>query len=169
VELIMADHRRIRRLSEALRDAARGNGNSGPAWTTDVWHRLTELLATHFEAEEEISYLPMFKVCPHPAKRRQDALADHDDIREAVDEASLHAVGSAQWWRSVRAALTATAEHIDREENELLAECLPKLTRSQRRILGRQWLAFIAARARDSRNETSRNARWTSASGEACP
>ena len=144
IELIMADHRRIRRLAAALDDTARWNGNSG-VMLGHAWHRLAGLLEAHARAEEEICYLPMFGCHPQAAAARREAFDDHDDIREAISEASLHRPGSARWWRAVRAVLAASAGHLDREERILLASGLTGLTMSRRRELGRQWSAFIAA------------------------
>lgn len=157
VELIMADHRRIRRLRGALQDAVRHDRDAGPGWIlTHTWQRFTGLLVAHFDAEEEICYLPMFGPGPQAAGRRREAIADHDDIREAVREASLHRVGSARWWRAAMAVLAGSDEHLDREECGVLAEGLIRLTMSQRRALGRQWSAFTAAWAQDS----ALQARW---------
>jgi Hemerythrin HHE cation binding domain len=143
-ELIMADHRRIRRLSGALDDTARWGGDSG--WMlAHAWQRLASLLEAHTQAEEEICYLPMSGGRPHAAEGRRLATADHDDMREAIKEASLHRSGSAPWWRAVRAVLAVTADHLDREEHGLLADGLTGLTMAQRRELGRQWRAFIGA------------------------
>jgi hypothetical protein len=45
VELIMADHRRIRRLRGALQDAVRYDGDAGPGWViSHSWQRFTGLL-----------------------------------------------------------------------------------------------------------------------------
>ena len=86
----MADHRRIRRLREALSDAVRYSGGSGPDWiVAHAWQRLSGLLEVHVRAEEEICYLPMFGSGSQAIKRIRDAVSDHDDIREAVGEASL--------------------------------------------------------------------------------
>lgn len=127
-----------------------GAGYSGPLWVADrVWYRLTGLLVAHFRAEEEICYLPMFGSGPSAAGPRHEAVADHDDIREAIGEASLQRPGSALWWRAVRAALAAGADHIDREERGVLAGCLHRLTMSQRLALGQQWSVFTAASAQD--------------------
>jgi hypothetical protein len=146
IELIMADHRRIRRLRQALDDAVRCGAASGSHWMLGhVWQRLAGLLQAHTRAEEEVCYLPMFRCGRGAAERRRDATADHDDIREAISEASLQPVGSAPWWRAVRAALGTCAQHLDREECGVLADGLTGLTMSQRRELGRQWSAFIAA------------------------
>jgi Hemerythrin HHE cation binding domain len=143
-ELITADHRRIRRLSATLDDMARWSGDSG-SMLAHAWLRLASLLEAHTRAEEEICYLPMSGCGPHAAEDRRAAIADHDDVREAIREAHLHRPGSAPWWRAVRAALALNAGHLDREERGLLADGLKGLTMTQRRALGRQWCAFIAA------------------------
>jgi Hemerythrin HHE cation binding domain len=143
-ELVMADHRRIRRLSAVLDDATRRDGALDSMFAY-AWRRLASLLEAHAAAEEEICYLPMFRFGPDAAEDRRAAIADHDDIREAIKEASLHRPGSGPWRRAVRAALAVNADHIDREEHGLLAEGLVGLTMAQRRELGRQWRAFVAA------------------------
>jgi hypothetical protein len=151
IELVMADHRRIRRLCAALQDAARHPGDPDPGWTpVHLWQRLADLLIAHFEAEEEICHLSMVRFVTRAAQRLRETVADHDDIRGAVEEASLQLAGSTPWWRTVRAAVAASVEHLDREESDVLADCLPRLTWSQRMMLGHQWSAFIAARTQDS-------------------
>jgi hypothetical protein len=81
IELIMADHRRVRRLREALSDTARYSGGSGSdRMLAHVWQRLSGLLEVHARAEEEICYLPMFGSTPQAIKRMRDAVGDHDDI-----------------------------------------------------------------------------------------
>lgn len=146
IELIMADHRRILRLGEALHDTARWNGVCRHDLAlADAWPRLAGLLETHTRAEEEICYLPMFGSRPQSAERRRAAIADHDDIRAAIGEASLCLVGSAPWWRAVRAVVAITADHLHHEERGMLADCLPRLTMRRRYELGNQWCAFVAA------------------------
>lgn len=145
VELIMADHRRIRRLREVFDNAVRRGAASGSAWIPGhVWERLAVLLEVHISAEEEICYLPMSRSRSHPAEWRQAAVADHDDIREAIGEAALQPAGSALWWAAVRSALAISAAQLDREERDMLGGWLPSLTMSQRLELGRQWLAFVS-------------------------
>ena len=133
-------------MREVLDDAIRGGAASGAPWMAGhVWERFAELLEAHTWAEEEICYLPISGSCPHPAKWRRAATADHDDIREAIGEAALQRVGSALWWAAARDALAVTADHLDREERAMLGGWLPRLTISRRHELGRQWLAFVAA------------------------
>jgi Hemerythrin HHE cation binding domain len=158
IELIMADHRRIRRLCQALDDTARWSGGSDPDWIpAHVWQRLASLLEAHVRAEEEICHLPMYGCDPHAAERRREAVADHDDIREAITEAHLRHPGSRLWWMAVSTVLVTTVEHLDREERGPLAASRPRLTMQQRRELGCQYSAFITA--------------WTldAAAGEASP
>jgi len=139
MNLIMADHRRIRRLRETLHDAARLAGGSGPDWVPGHGQRLTDLLVAHFEAEEKICCLPVLRIAPDTAGPRREALADHDDIREAIREASLQRPGSAPWRRTVTDTLAGSMHHLRREENGILADRPPALTPGQRRLLGRQW------------------------------
>ena len=151
IELILADHRRIRRLLGALGDAARYGEDPGAACIlAPVWDKLAGLLELHAEAEEEICYLAMFGPGPNAAARMQDAIADHDDIREAVAEARLHPPGSAAWWRAVTAARQASRDHIACEEHGVLAAFGRRATPALRDELGRQWAPFIAARTLDA-------------------
>lgn len=153
VELIMADHRRILRLREALDDTVRRGAAPGPAWMLGhVWERFAELLEAHTRVEEEICYLPMSESSPDPAQWRRAAVADHDDIREVIAEAALQPAGSALWWGAASAVLAINADHLDREEQYILAGWLPLLTMRRRYELGRQWLAFVSA-WRGSRRE----------------
>jgi Hemerythrin HHE cation binding domain len=146
IELIMADHRRIRRLRAVLDDAVRCGGESGSGWMlAHVWQRLAGLLEAHTRAEEEICYLPMFGSGPLADERRQAAAADHDDIRAAISEAALQPAGSARWWSAARAVLAISADHLEREERDMLDGWQARLTMSRRRELGRQWLGFMAA------------------------
>ncbi len=110
-----------------------------------VWERLAGLLEEHTRAKEEICYLPVLRRLPHATECRQEAIADHEDIREAISEAALQRVGSVPWWRAVRAVVASSIDHIDREETDVLAEFPLTVTITRRRELGRQWRAFIAA------------------------
>jgi hypothetical protein len=153
IDLIMADHRRIRRLSEALDDAARHHVDSGQDRVlAHSWQQLAGLLGAHTRAEEEICY-PLSGCSRPDTGHRRDAIDDHEDIREAIAEASLQRVGSAPWWRAVRAVQAVSAGHLDREERDVLPSCLAGPTASQRRVLGQQWLRFITAWTLDAQPE----------------
>jgi hypothetical protein len=147
VELIMADHRRIGRLCSAVYDMARHGGQSGPDWMLGhAWQRLADLLVAHVQAEEETCYSSASGAGPRATGRIRASIADYDAIRETIGEASLHLVGSASWWHAVRTVMAVSAEH---HEREVLPSYVLGMGMSQRKELGRQWCAFMAAWKRD--------------------
>jgi hypothetical protein len=146
VELIMADHRRIRRLCGAVYDAARPGGQPGPDWMLGhVWQRLADLLVAHTQAEEETCYASIPGAKPQATGRMRDPVADHEDIRKIIGEASLHPVGSPPWWHAVSTVIEMSTEHHEREERDILPRYVKGLGLSRRKELGRQWCAFMAA------------------------
>jgi hemerythrin HHE cation binding domain-containing protein len=149
-ELITADHRRIERLCRTLSATARYGSQSGPDWMPGhVWQRLADLLAAHTQAEEETCYASMSWAGAQASGPIRDPAADHDDIRKLIGEASSSPVGSAPWWHAVRTVMTVSAEHHQREERYVLPSCVLGLDMNQRKELGRQWCAFMAAWSRD--------------------
>jgi len=155
IEVILADHKRIRRMLGALDDAASYGEDPCAGWMlAPVWCRLAGLLELHAEAEEEICYLALFGQGRPRPRRCQDAVADHDDFRQEVREAGLHAAGSALWWRAVASALWASGDHVAREQRGALAAFGRRAAPALRNELCRQWAVFIAARTRDATSET---------------
>jgi Hemerythrin HHE cation binding domain len=147
VELVRGDHARIGRLFKELEEAA-----DNPARLAELWTELAEVLPAHVGAYEEICQLPLRRAVPDGAPSTQDIDAQNHDIREAVAEARLQPVGSAQWWLAVRAAQAAADRHIDSVE----AVSLPRFARlapeSTRRELGRHWKRYMADLSDDRRD-----------------
>jgi len=86
-ELIMADHRRIRRLCGAVYDAARPGDQPDPDWMLGhVWQRLADLLVAHTQAEEETCYASVpgagRRAALRAADRMRDPIADHEENQE---------------------------------------------------------------------------------------
>jgi hypothetical protein len=151
IQLILDDHRRICALLDALPDLIRDRGAGAATGSPDgIWRQLRGLLDLHTEAEEEICFLDLFGPGPHAADQMQEAIADHDDIREAIREADLQPAGSAAWWRAVTAARRAAGRHIVREELQSLAAFARRAAPGRREELGRQWILFVEARVRDA-------------------
>jgi hypothetical protein len=154
IEVILADHKRIRRMLGALDDAASYGEDPCAGWMlAPVWCRLADLLELHAEAEEDLLSGPV-RAGQAATAQMQDAIADHDDCREEVREAGLHAAGSALWWRAVASALWASSDHVAREQRGALAAFGRRAAPALRNELCRQWAAFIAARTRDATPET---------------
>ena len=149
-ELVLAGHQRILLMQQALNDAGRPGGEWGSAGAlATVWDRLADLIEVQAAAEQEICYPPMVEARSWSRRQMQDAVADWDEICEAVAEARLQPVGSRPWWRAVKAALSVCSEHFDRQEEGVLAGFGSHADRPLHRQLGAQWSAFVAARIGD--------------------
>ena len=59
---------------------------------------------------------------PSADDETEDAIKDHNEIRDAVAQVSGHKVGSDAWYAAVAAANKANSEHMGEEEREGLAD-----------------------------------------------
>jgi hypothetical protein len=147
VELVRGDHARIGRLFDELEGAA-----DIPARLAGLWAELAVVLLAHVGAFEEICRLPLRRAVPGSMPSKQDIDAQNRDICEAVAEARLQPVGSAQWWLAVRAARAAAERHVGSVEAGSLPGFARQAPESTRRELGRHWNRYMAA-LRDDRRE----------------
>jgi hypothetical protein len=123
-QLILDDHHEQRRLFAILEQVDRGQTGVLAA----VWGRLAAFLELHAAAEEEIFYPELLQV--GLAARRVtgveeetlDAIADHNEIRDAVAEVARHQVGTDDWYTAVAAANLANSDHMAEEEREGLTD-----------------------------------------------
>jgi hypothetical protein len=155
IDLIAADRAqitellaRISQLTGSCRDAPGGQApGAGDPVPGQAWAALARLLTAHIDAEQEICYLPMAAARP-PADLLRAWAADLFDIREALAEARLPAIGSARWLRAVTDASAAAIRHFHAEDSHLLP-ALSQAPAETRGRLGRQWAAFTLARLQD--------------------
>jgi Hemerythrin HHE cation binding domain len=99
LDLIHADHARIRRLLATAESAARrAEPARAPRMLREAWDRAAVLLEADCDAEEEICYPVLYRAAADAALIGE-ARADHDDIREAIAETRLAEAGSPAWWR----------------------------------------------------------------------
>jgi hypothetical protein len=93
---IVAHHRWLIDLAESLGVADSQHRNF---WDDGVlasfWDQLADEVELDLQAEEEICYLPVYRSSPPALAQMQEAIAENDDIREAVADAQLRRVGSA--------------------------------------------------------------------------
>jgi len=97
------------------------------ATLTALWTRLAAMLEVHAQAEELFFYPELLKLGDRlgddaEAEETQDAIGDHNDIRDGITAAAGHEPGSAGWWDGVNAAREANDEHMGEEEHEGLAD-----------------------------------------------
>jgi Hemerythrin HHE cation binding domain len=149
IELVLADHSRIRRLMGALDNAARYRELGGGGWVVaQAWHRLAGLLDVHTAAEAEIWY-PAVSGMELPAGAGlRSAIAGHDRIRAALQQVGRHDIGSRPWWSAVTVLLRECSGHLDGLEPGALSDLSGQLTPTVRITLGDQWDSFVATRAR---------------------
>lgn len=155
-ELIVSDHDRICRLFTTLDDVARyvtagESRGSAPGWVlATTWARIAGLLDMHADAEQEICFLAMFGYRRNQFSEMEDAIADLNDVREAVAETHLQEAGCPAWWRAVDAARRSIHRHIFTIEQGILSDFCARSDGRLRAGLSKQWTAFIAARRHDA-------------------
>ncbi len=138
--LIMDDHEWMRRAFARL-DDARGSDQLRAAWDP-----LAERLDTHAQAEEEVFYPSLLRKGGEDAgDETDDAVHDHNEIREAVAAARDAEVGSDPWWSAVGKARSENSEHLAEEEDEVLPDFRRHASRQLRAELAQRWIGFYAA------------------------
>ncbi|MGI5242859.1 hemerythrin domain-containing protein [Dactylosporangium sp. CA-139066] len=135
--LILDDHAAFRRGFARLDDA------EGKEQLTAVWDALALHLEIHAEAEERILYPHLLRQHTDEAEEEtDDAIRDHNKIRDAIDAARRHEAGSDEWWKAVWEARRENSEHLTEEEDEVLPDFRRHAGTELRMSLGEQWLTF---------------------------
>jgi hemerythrin HHE cation binding domain-containing protein len=138
IELIYEDHDWFRRHFFYL-DSARTLEE-----LSAVWEPIALRLEIHAAAEELIFYPALLKrgKAGDPGDETEDAIHDHNAIRDAVAQARRHRVGTKAWYAAVGKARTENGEHLDEEEREALPDFIKSSTPELRHRLAMQWLRF---------------------------
>ncbi len=137
--LIMDDHEWFRRQFARLDDTER------PGELAAIWEPLATRLDTHAQAEETIFYPALLKRGDDADDETDDAIRDHNKIRDAVAEARCQEVGSDEWFEAVGRARSENTEHLGEEEDEGLPDFRKNASWELRERLGQLWLDFYAA------------------------
>lgn len=138
IALIYEDHDWLRRHFFYL-DEARTEQE-----LTAIWEPLATRLDTHAAAEEEVFYPALLRVgrAGDPTDETEDAITDHNAIRDAVRQAREHRPGSPEWFEAVGKARTENGEHLDEEEREALPDFAKSASAELRHEVAMQWLRF---------------------------
>lgn len=149
IDLIYADHDWLRRQFFRLDDAT-SNDELAAIWTT-----LSARLDAHADAEETVFYPALLKHGGDddpgnpegdPRDETEDAITDHNAIRDAVRESRRHEPGTTEWFEAVFAARKENGEHLDEEEREAMPDFIKSASFELRHELGMKWLQFYAER-----------------------
>ncbi|UDY24018.1 hemerythrin domain-containing protein [Nocardioides sp. Kera G14] len=125
-ELILFQHQEQRRQFALLDEIPPADTETLGA----LWSRLKAFLEVHAEAEELYFYPEVLRLgqgAPGtdqdgPEAETEDAIKDHNEIRDGIRKADDNPVGSDGWWEGVREAREANDDHMGEEEREDLAD-----------------------------------------------
>ncbi|MEO7161974.1 MAG: hemerythrin domain-containing protein [Bdellovibrionia bacterium] len=123
-QLILDDHQEQRRLFGMLEQVDRSESEK----LTAIWTRLSAFLEVHAEAEEKFFYPELLRLGKGvgaqttPEDETEDAIKDHNEIRDAISAVAAHEVGSKKWYQAVAATNKANSDHMGEEEREGLTD-----------------------------------------------
>lgn len=123
-DVILHQHAEQRRMFAMLDEFPRENIDGLVA----LWRRLEILLETHAEAEEKFFYPQLLRLGRGAADAEgvddevEDAVKDHNDIRDAISKVGDSEPGSDAWWKAVIECRVANSDHMAEEERQDLAD-----------------------------------------------
>ncbi len=147
-QLILDDHAEQRRLFAILEQIE----PTEKAALTKVWTRLAAFLDVHAEAEEKFFYPALLKKGEGAndaddgtaAGETEDAIKDHNKLRDAVEAVAKHTVGTKGWIEAVGEANVVNSEHMGEEERQGLTDFRRNASIAARHELAVKFAAFEA-------------------------
>ncbi len=145
-EVILHQHAEQRRMFAMLEEWPRDDTDGLAA----LWSRLEILLEVHAEAEEQFFYPELVKLgtgggdADSVAEEVEDAVKDHNEIRDAIRKARGTTAGSDAWFEAVLEANVANSDHMAEEERQDLTDFRQHATLAVRHDLAVQFLRFEA-------------------------
>ena len=146
-QLILDDHAEQRKLFAQIDEI---DGSDTPALAA-IWGRLRALLDTHAEAEERFFYPRLMQIgtggndAPSAAEETEDAIEDHNEIRDTGQAVEKETIGSPAWFEAVGKVMKANEDHLAEEERQGLTDFRKHASLEERHTLGIRFAAFGAA------------------------
>ncbi len=150
-DVILHQHADQRRMFAMLDEIPRSDTETLAA----VWKRLEVLLETHAEAEERYFYPELLKLGTGAAdaddaeEEVEDAVKDHNEIREAIRAVGRHGVGSDDWYDAVVECRVHNSDHMAEEERQDLADFRQHADLDLRHRIAIQFLRYESLKAAD--------------------
>ena len=145
-DLILDEHGQQRKMFAWIDEIDKSDT---PALTA-AWGRLRHLLDTHAESEERFFYPRLMQIgtgandAPSAEEETEDAIKDHNKIRDAGEAVDQHPVGSDAWFKAVEACNKENEDHLAEEERQGLTDFRRHASVEERHALGIRFLAFGA-------------------------
>jgi hypothetical protein len=148
-EVILYQHDEQRRMFAILDEVPAADVETLAA----VWRRLEILLETHAEAEERYFYPVLLRVGTGAADADgvtdevQDAVKDHNEIRDAIRAVAAHAAGSDEWCDAVMRCEIANSDHMAEEERQDLVDARRHMSLDERHDIAIRFVRYEALKA----------------------
>ena len=146
-QLILDDHAEQRKLFALIDEI---DGSDTPALAA-IWGRLRALLDAHAEAEERFLYPRLLAIgtgggdAPSAAEETEDAIRDHNEIRDTAQAVEKETIGSPAWFTAVCRVAKANEEHLAEEDRQGLTDFRRHASLEERHALGIRFAAYGAA------------------------
>ena len=141
-DLILDEHAEFRRQFVSLWDLRPESDADGIA---AAWQPLADLLEVHASAEEEILYPVLLRRGGDDATdETDDAIRDHNEIRDAIRHVGRTRAGSDEWWQAVVEANVANSDHMAEEERQDLTDFRQQVGLEERHEIAVQFLRYEA-------------------------
>jgi len=147
-EVILHQHHEQRRMFAMLEEWPRDDTEGLRA----LWRRLEILLEVHAEGEERFFYPELLKVgtgggdADDVEEETEDAVKDHNEIREGLRKVKAADAGSEQWWEAVTEANVANSDHMAEEERQDLTDFREHASLQLRHDIAVRFLRYEAQR-----------------------
>ena len=149
-QLILDEHDQQRRLFALIDEIDPADTASLAA----LWRRLRALLDAHAEAEERIFYPRLMQVgegandaandSGSAADETEDAIEDHNEIRDTAAAVDKEAIGSKAWFDALGKCNEANGDHMAEEERQGLTDFRRHTSLEERHALGLKFAVFEA-------------------------
>ncbi|MFN3878146.1 MAG: hemerythrin domain-containing protein [Brevundimonas sp.] len=147
-QLILDDHAEQRRLFAIIEQIDPKDVDALSA----VWLRLSAFLDVHAEAEERFFYPELLKQGEGANDAEdgtvegetEDAIEDHNKLRNAVKAVEQHEVGTKAWFDAVGEANVVNSKHMGEEERQGLTDFRMNADIETRHALAVKFAAFEA-------------------------
>ena len=147
-QLILDDHAEQRRLFAIIEQIDPKDVDALSA----VWLRLSAFLDVHAEAEERFFYPELLKLGEGANDAEdgtvegetEDAIEDHNKLRDAVKAVEKYPVGTGAWIEAVGKANVVNSKHMGEEERQGLTDFRRHAPMETRHALAVQFAAFEA-------------------------
>ena len=133
LELLTADHNRVRGLFSQFKDAEEADKT---AEQSELAGKIVEELEIHTTIEEEIFYPSVHDLSSEIGEVVDEGLEEHHVAKTLIGELPSLEAGSDQWVAKMKVLIESVEHHAEEEENEMFPKVRSATDASKREALG---------------------------------